>query len=262
MGRSLRRLREQAGFTQEEAGAPIRVSKSKLSRIEQGHLPGYNDFAALLDRYGVLSSDFGEYVRMYDAAKEPGWWPRNVPRNFGYVEVEASACAIRQYEIGLMPGLLQTASYTRRLFEHSHVPWSDEDVGRNVAVRLRRQRRLTEDPDFKIHLIIDESAFYRPWCDREQVEAVIEGAALPSVTVQVLALSALPHGGLHGGFAILDFPDSEEPGMVYLEGAFGSLHLESPKEIGEARAQFKHLRKLALDEPASVELLKHLAVVK
>lgn len=58
LGRTLRRLREQTGMTQEDAGRPIRISKSKLSRIEQGNIPGYNDFVALLDRYGVLVSDY------------------------------------------------------------------------------------------------------------------------------------------------------------------------------------------------------------
>lgn len=259
-GRVLRRLREQAGLTQEEAGKPIRISKSKLSRIEQGHLPGYNDFLALLDRYGVLTTDYDEYVRMYDKAKEVGWWPGNWPRDRGYVGAEASACATSQVQIGLVPGLHQTESYARRLFENSVINWATGQIDEMVAVRMRRQQRLIDDPDFRVRQIVDESVFHRPWCDREQVEKVIERAALPNTTIQVLALSAGPHVGLHGGFVILDFPDPEEPGLLYLEGGFGSIHLETAKEISEARMQFKHLSKVALDESASVELLKRIAL--
>lgn len=74
LGRTLRKLREQAGLGQEDAGRPLRFSSSKMSRIEQGHIPGYNDFLALLDRYGVITSDYDEYIRMFDYAKERGWW--------------------------------------------------------------------------------------------------------------------------------------------------------------------------------------------
>jgi transcriptional regulator with XRE-family HTH domain len=202
VGRSLRRLRERAGLTQEEAGRPIRISKSKLSRIEQGHLPGYNDFLALLDRYGVLASDHDEYVRALDG----------------------------------------------------------DQIAGLVEVRMRRQLRLVGDPDFRVHVVVDELAFRVPWCDRPQLEKIIELAALPHLVIQVLPATAGPHGGLDGGFTILDFPDPEEPGLVYVAGGFGSIHLEGPKEIAEARLQFKHLSKIALDENASVELLKRLAV--
>ncbi|MFJ9784468.1 helix-turn-helix domain-containing protein [Amycolatopsis sp. NPDC101161] len=64
LGRTLRKLREAAGLSQEDAGRPLRFSTSKMSRIEQGFIPGYNDFLALLDRYGIISSDY---------AKEKGW---------------------------------------------------------------------------------------------------------------------------------------------------------------------------------------------
>jgi DNA-binding XRE family transcriptional regulator len=258
VGRSLRRLRERAGLTQEEAGRPIRISKSKLSRIEQGHLPGYNDFLALLDRYGVLASDYDEYVRAFDGAKEPGWWPRNPPRDFGYVGAEAAACAKREVQVGLVPGLLQTESYARRLFENSAIPWTGDQIAGLVEVRMRRQLRLVGD--FRVHVVVDELAFRVPWCDRPQLEKIIELAALPHLVIQVLPATAGPHGGLDGGFTILDFPDPEEPGLVYVAGGFGSIHLEGPKEIAEARLQFKHLSKIALDENASVELLKRLAV--
>ncbi|SEF30282.1 Helix-turn-helix domain-containing protein [Amycolatopsis pretoriensis] len=260
VGRSLRRLRERAGLTQSEAGEPIRISKSKLSRIEQGHLPGYNDFLALLDRYGVLASEYEEYVRMLDQAKEPGWWPRNPPRDFGYVGAEASASRVRGIEVGLVPGLLQTEAYARRVFEDSAIPWTGDQVTAMTEVRTKRQRRLCRDPDFRVHLIIDEVALRPPRCPRAQLERIIERTALPNLVVQVVPCAAGLHIGLSGGFTILDFPDPEEPGLVYTCGGFGALHLDRPKEIAEAHMQFKHLAKVALGEVASIEFLKRLAV--
>ena len=104
LGRTLRKLREAAGLSQEDAGRPLRFSTSKLSRIEQGYIPGYNDFLALLDRYGIIASDYDEYVRMFDYAKEKGWWHAFGLSDRGFVSVEAEASAILTYELGFVPG--------------------------------------------------------------------------------------------------------------------------------------------------------------
>ncbi len=90
--------------------------------------------------------------------------------------------------------------------------------------------------------------------------SAVERTALPNLVVQVVPVAAGLHIGLSGSFTILDFPDPEEPGLVYTCGGFGALHLDRPKEIAEARMQFKHFVKAALDEAASIEFLKRLAV--
>jgi transcriptional regulator with XRE-family HTH domain len=73
MGRTLRRLREQLGMTQDQAGAPLHSSKSKMSRIEQGCLPDYHGFRALIDRYGIIVSNWDEYIVLYDRLTEKVW---------------------------------------------------------------------------------------------------------------------------------------------------------------------------------------------
>ncbi len=38
-----------------------------------------------------------------------------------------------------------------------------------------------------------------------------------------------------GGFAILDFPDPDDPAVVYLESHTGARYLEKPEELTEYR---------------------------
>src|SRR6516164_5282294 len=78
LGSQLRRLREAAGITPEQAGYEIRASRSKISRLENGRVSFKGrDIVDLLAMYGVTS----EAVRqaMLDLARranEPGWWAK------------------------------------------------------------------------------------------------------------------------------------------------------------------------------------------
>jgi predicted transcriptional regulator len=60
LGRTLKRLREEVGLTQDEAGGPVAVLQSKMCRIEQRNVPEYHGFRALLDRYGVIVSGWDQ----------------------------------------------------------------------------------------------------------------------------------------------------------------------------------------------------------
>jgi transcriptional regulator with XRE-family HTH domain len=241
LGRTLRRLREATGMSQQEIGRPLRFSKSKMSRVEQGYIPGYNDFLALLDRCGVIVSDYQQYVRMFDYAKEKGWWHAFGLDDRGFVPVEAEASAIRTYELGFVPGLLQTERYMRATFSAARQPFEGERLENEVAVRLQRQRRLFEDPVLTLHAIIDETALHRESCDREQLDHIVDISALPNVTVQVIPQDIGSHDGLYSNFIVLSFPDPAEPDLAYVEYGFGSLQIEKNQQVCAARLMFDHL---------------------
>jgi DNA-binding XRE family transcriptional regulator len=254
VGRTLRRLREQSGLSQEEAGRPLRISKTKMCRIEQGWVPGYNDFLALLDRFGVLVSDYDEYVQMFDRAKEKGWWHAFGLDDRGFVPVEAEASVVRTYELGFIPGLLQTEAYMRATFAAARQPFVGKRLETEVAVRLRRRQRLYEDPRLTLHVIIDETALRREPCDGEQRRHIVELAALPNVTVQVIPHSVGSHDGLASNFSLVSFPDPHEPDLAYVEYGFGSLQIEKDVEVSAARLLFDHLASRALDVQVIAEM--------
>ena len=190
LANKLRRLREDAGLTQVEAGEPMRFNKNKMSRIELGHLPDYNGFLALLDRYGVIVSDYDDWISQYDRAWEKGWWHGYGLNDLGYVPLEADADEVRAYQLGSVPGLLQTEAWMRAAFAGARDPLS------LAAGECDRRPPAPPDPACRrsvlcrLHAIIDESALRRPDLlpDEQcaQLEHIIERAQLPNVTVQVV----------------------------------------------------------------------------
>jgi transcriptional regulator with XRE-family HTH domain len=263
LGRTLRRLREQNRMTQEEVAARMRFSTAKMSRLEQGQLPNYHEFLAMLDLFGVIVSDYDEYIRMFDRARERGWWHAYGLDDQGYVSLEAEASEVWNYELGYIPGLLQSEGYMRGNFAAARLPLAAKTQESEVAVRLRRRRRLTEDPLLSLHAIVDESVLRRPVPDAErfrtQLRFLIEQAKLPTVTLQVLPLSVAAHTGRAGSFVILRFPVPDEPEIGYVEHSFGSFQTEKVSEVRAARLTFQHLEGLALDQNDSVALIERIA---
>lgn len=262
LGRQLRRMRERLGMTQDEAGKPLRMSTSKMSRIEAGYLPGYHDFRALLDRYNVIVSDWDEYISAYDRAKEKGWWHHYGVGNRGFLPIEAEASSVRVFQFGYIPGLLQTEAYMREVFAAARVPMKPKVLENEVTVRLRRQLRLTEEPLLKYHAIIDEHALRRPILGRtehkEQMRHLVERAQLSNVRLQVVPEDIGAYPGQFGNLIVASFEDSEEPDIAYVEHIFGSIHVEKEAEVSAARLAFKDFADRALDEEDSIALIERL----
>nr|WP_239154249.1 DUF5753 domain-containing protein [Amycolatopsis sp. FDAARGOS 1241] len=127
-----------------------------------------------------------------------------------------------------------------------------------IAVRLRRQRRLAEVPPLALHEIIDESALLRSHCGSEELEHILTVGRLANVAVQVIPREVGSHSGLAGNFTVVSFPDPAEPDMAYVEYSFGSLQIEKDQEVRAARLMFEHLADLALDQEDSAALIKEM----
>jgi hypothetical protein len=64
---------------------------------------------------------------------------------------------------------------------------------------------------------------------------------------------------MDGTFTILDFPDAEDPGVVFAENATGGLFLENADELHKYVSIFELIRSTALPPEESRELIKILA---
>jgi hypothetical protein len=240
LGGHLRRLREDAFFTTEQAANAIRGSHSKISRMEHGQV-GFKerDIADLLTLYGVTGGEERQaLLKLARDANTPGWWqgyldilPHWVERYFG---LEAAASFIRNYELQFVPGLLQTEGYARALIRLGNAA-TEEDVVRRAEARLSRQEILSRETPPRLWAVMDEGALRRSIGGkavmREQIRHLIDMCDHPAVTLQILPFQAGSHPAMGGPFTILRFSEPDLRDVVYIEQLTSALYLDKPTEV-------------------------------
>jgi hypothetical protein len=264
LARTLRQLREQAGLSLEEAAPKLDWSTSKLGRIETAQQGvDVHGVRSMLDLYNIGGAKWAEILDLVREARKKGWWHAYGLSDAGYVALETDAAVVYDYQLGYIPGLLQTADYIRTVFRGSPPPRSEAEIDRIVRVRLFRQRRLTEDPPLELVAIVDETVLHRPIGGaegrRHQLRHLMRQAALPSVCLQVLPVSVGVHQGLNGPFSVLGFADPDEPTIAYVENAVGATHVHKDAEVRGYKLVFDRLRSEALSPRDSVALIERLA---
>ena len=213
-------------MTQEQVAAAMDWSLSKVIRIEAGSVGiSTNDLKALLRHYKILDDQrIAELVALARAARERSWWQsyRDIasPRLLQFIEYEAAASIIRQFESLLVPGLLQTEEYARVVIEQQAEPSTRERVGGLVEVRMRRQDLLDRDDPPLLFFILDEAVVRRmvggKAIMRHQILHLVEIANSPNVTIEVIPFSAGVHPGMKGPFVAIEFPDPIDDDVLYL----------------------------------------------
>jgi transcriptional regulator with XRE-family HTH domain len=270
LGARLRRLRDAASISPEDAGQAIRGSRSKISRLENGRT-GFKlrDVADLLTLYGVSDeAERATILALAGSANADGWWQEYADVVPGwleqYLDMEQAASLIRAYEVQYVPGLLQTGDYARALLWSGHPTPRYEEVERRVELRLRRQETLHGDDPARLWAVIDEAALRRPVGGvavmRKQVAHLIEAAERPNVNIQVLPLSAGGHAAGGGGITVLRFSASELPDVVYLEQMLTAVYLTRPGDSAHYRDVLNRLAAQASDigeTTASLERFLH-----
>jgi len=240
LGGHLRRLREQAHITTEQAAGVIRGSHSKISRMEHGRV-GFKerDIADLLTMYGVTDGDERDaLIKLAREANTPGWWqgyadilPHWVEPYFG---LEAAASFIRNYELQFVPGLLQTEGYALSLIRLGNAP-TEEDVLRRAEARMSRQDILRRETPPRVWAVMDEGALRRPIGGasvmRGQLKHLIEMCEHPAITLQVLPFQVASHPAMGGPFTILRFSEPDLRDVVYIEQLTSALYLDKPAEV-------------------------------
>ncbi|MFY1635086.1 helix-turn-helix domain-containing protein [Solwaraspora sp. WMMB335] len=263
LGVQLRRAREQANVTTEKAADTIEVSASTLRRIEQGRVglkgPALN---ALLDLYDITNAELREtLLSMARTGKQRGWWAKygDLPNSYRqYIGLESAATAIQNYETLVVPGLLQTVDYTRAIAATAVEHPTPEAVEERVAVRVERQKLLTEEK-LRLVAVIDEAVLHRqiggPKVMADQLTALLDAQERWNVVIQIIPFQEGAYGSMLSSFHILSF--DEGPAVVYIEGLTGDLYAEGD-DVQRCAKVFDNLRASALSPAASAEMLKKL----
>jgi hypothetical protein len=241
LGAQLRRLRDAAGVSRDDAGYHIRASGSKISRLELGRVSfKERDVSDLLDLYHVGGEQKDQLVQLTREANATPWWQKYrevVPDWFQvYVGLEEAATLIRVYEVQFVPGLLQTEEYARAVVMQGSPGLSPDEVDNRVSVRLGRQRLFAKEENApRLWAIVDEAALRRPMGGRDvlagQVKRLMEAVSEPNITLQVMPFKYGGHGAEGGAFTIMRFPEADLPDMVYMEYLTGAHYIDKPEEV-------------------------------
>ncbi len=268
----LRRARSEANLTQEQVARAMDWSLSKIIRIETGAVGiSTNDLRALLQLYGIHDAErTAELIELARASRQSSWWSKYrgdiSPQFLQFIEYEESASVSRFYEPLLVPGLLQTEEYADKLIRKLADPGTPTTlIDTRLTIRLTRQQHLLEqDSPLRTSIfVIDAAAIERligePTIAPAQIERLISLANRPNVIIEVIPFNAGLHRGLLEPFIVLEFPESEDSDVLFIESSQDLISRDESGEITRYREIFEDLRNISLGPDGTLRYLTSLA---
>lgn len=219
-GSQIRKERTTRGWTLPDLARETGLNAGHLSRIERGERPPTEKIALAMD--GAFPERDGWFTDFYRDSQ--GWSP---PGFRNWREQEDQATSLRAWATGgVVHGLVQTEAYARAQLET--VPGiPDEVVSARLAARMERQRRvLRSEGAPSLWVLVDALALTRevgsPEIMTTQMDRLLELAALPDVTIQVVPAVIHPATGSE----LIVTPDA-----AYTEHAVGSYVYTEPEVV-------------------------------
>jgi len=244
----VRRFREERGLTQQELARQLRISFQLLCNLKANRRKFRRAHVEALDE---LWDARGHFVRLWIHSRrehDREWFQK-------YVALERKARKIKIWQPNEIPGLFQTADYARALVSVARLTNTDEVV----SARMERQERLHGDDPPIVFALIDERALRQPVPGVDAMRALLgrllEIAALPHVTVQIVPMLSTAHIGLDGGFVMLDL-GREEGQVAFVEAQLAGRLVRDEEEVCTLAGRHDDVRSKALSEDQSASLIR------
>ncbi|EST24301.1 helix-turn-helix domain-containing protein [Streptomyces niveus] len=260
LGLRLRELRKDAGLTSRELARRAGWHESKCSRLEHGRTsPSDQDIRSWASLCGVQDqiADLIATARGIETMYVD--W-RRMERG-GLKQVQHSVAPLmertsrfRMYQSWVVPGLLQTARYTRAVLGTisalRDVPGDFEDA---VAVRVHRQRVLHSGRQ-RFAMLLEEWVLRTVIGDSEvmteQLDHLVTAATLPCVSLGIVPLG-VPRGL---GWPVESFTLYDDA-QANVELVAGHLTVTRPSEVAEYARAFTELSEIAVYGPRARKLI-------
>lgn len=259
----LREVRKDAELTARQVARAAGWHESKCSRIENARtIPSPADIRAWCTICGVpdQAADLTATLRAIDSMYVE--WRRQVPAGMRRLQ-EASlplwerTRQFRIYEPGVIPGLFQTAEYSRarmgRIVEFNGIP---DDLDSAVAARMERQHVLRQG-DHQFAVVLEEwalrSRIGSPEMMTGQLAHLSRELSLPTVSLGIIPASAARTMWSSPGFWIFD------ESRVLIETPAAELAITQPRDIAVYLRTFNELAAMALYGSRARELISRAA---
>lgn len=248
----LRKLRDLAGVSGRDLASRIGVSQSKVSRIESGAIvPSLPEVTAWGKELGVPVETQSRLVALVEVTyNEVHPWSSALRRGNlqdGLQEEESIATRIQVFQPSVVPGLLQTAEYARRVIAMFHQQYTDQDPAAETQSRLHRQLALY-DEDRRFDFLITEAALrWRPGPVKlllAQLNHIASISTLENVTVGLIPLAAEATTLTTHGFVI--YEGEEQNAWITVETIHADMKVGAREHTEIYRSRWLLLCQMAL----------------
>jgi transcriptional regulator with XRE-family HTH domain len=249
----LKAWRKQRGWSQGQLAGRLAYSDSLVSGIETLAKTPTLEFAKQCDRAFDAPETF---VCLHGLVSREAWPSYFAP----VIDFENQAVRIHEWEMRVVPGMLQTEDYARAIISAGNPRITQVELDRKVSGRLDRQRHLERDKPPMYWAVIGEGALRQivgsPQIIAAQLDRLIAVADSPDIMIQVLPFTAWKHPGADGPMTIYDLPDSTS--VAYMECRDGGMINETPEAVADQMTKLNMIRAAALPPEESVVLLRQI----
>ncbi|MGW2591001.1 helix-turn-helix domain-containing protein [Streptomyces sp. NPDC001515] len=257
-GARIREVREARGWIQDHLASVIGCSGRHISAIETGRKPATLLFSRKIDAAFNLAGTPGSFEREWRQLKNG-----SMLEGFAeYVSYEKRATEIRMFELGLIPGLMQTLEYARAV-NGGYVKRGSvtaEQAEERVDRVMQRQATVARPRPPMVFIVLDESALLQqiggPAVMEAQLERLEELAALPNWFIHVAPFSLGERRAFNLPLNLLTLADRSL--VAYAESeAQGHVERE-PSLVIPMLTAYHQLQSEALSQAASVNMIRDL----
>jgi transcriptional regulator with XRE-family HTH domain len=193
-------LRSAAGLKAVQLSESLGWARSKISKIENGNqVPSPDDIRAWTQATGhpevtdelleMLAQVQAIHIRWRRRLREGG--QASVQQELD--ELTRAATRIRNLQVAIIPGLLQTAGYAHGIATQVSSVYGNVDVDAAVAARIRRQEILYETGSPRqFEFVFTEAALYMPPCPRPAMLGQLD--RLMAMDLAHIKLGIIPMG--------------------------------------------------------------------
>ncbi|MFJ3799966.1 helix-turn-helix domain-containing protein [Streptomyces sp. NPDC090088] len=244
LGEALRQARKERHLALRDVVPVIRGSVSKLSRLERGESPPKDrDVHDLVAFYQLSGERVHEIEGLLQQAKDNAWWRQygDVTPNWlkRLIGLEAGATRISCYENHVIPGLLQTADYTRALLSNGMPGAGPEEIQRRVRLRLDRQRILRDSHRPDVIAMLDEGILLRPVGGAavmsRQLTHLLDLSLQEGINIRIVPFERSASAAPSYPITHLTFGDGGPSELVYVELIDSAMYLARAAEVEQYR---------------------------
>jgi transcriptional regulator with XRE-family HTH domain len=263
LGEALRALRKDKGLTEVELARKVGITQTSVSRYESDvRLPSAETLEKIADSLGASKRVKRQLLEQLHGALTQLDSLRSITkrgmrrRQEEIARLEAKATHMRNFQMALVPGLLQTPGYARRIFEEVGLGTSPTDVAQALAARLDRQAAL-HDPGKRFGFVLTEAVLLWPRGGSPEMLAQLERlrtvADLPNVDLAILPLDIEPPQTPLNSFTVFD------EDLVLVATLTEQLAIADPADVALHVRTYERFREAAVSGAAAQRLLSSAA---